>query len=89
MIRKAKAVWRGTGRDGTGNLQVGPTAALGPRVTASAGYLRSCHETQPGSNLEWSSVNVPYAPGGRPCDGPVHDLWAWERPGPWSRRATG
>ena len=47
MIRKASAVWRGTGRDGTGNL----TTASG--VLSSTPYsYKTRFESEPGTNPE-------------------------------------
>jgi len=47
MIRKARAVWRGTGKDGTGNLTTDSGILSGTPYT-----FKTRFETEPGTNPE-------------------------------------
>jgi osmotically inducible protein OsmC len=62
MIRKARAVWRGTGRDGTGDI----TTDSGVLKESPYSY-RTRFQDQPGTNPEELIAAAPIRPPTRPC----------------------
>jgi len=46
MIRKAKAVWRGTGRDGGGTVSTESGVLTGPRILSDPFREREGHQSE-------------------------------------------